>query len=72
NNTIIRKVVEGINQPTAGQTVISIKLTADYTLNEKLNLRLFYDRIITRPFISTSFPTSNSNSGIQLRYTIAP
>lgn len=72
NNTIIRKVVEGINQPTAGQTVISIKLTADYVLNERLNLRIFYDRIITKPFISTSFPTSNTNSGIQLRYTIAP
>jgi cell surface protein SprA len=64
--------VEGVNQPTAGQTVISIKISADYILNERLNLRLFYDRIITTPLISTTFPTSNTNAGISLRFTIAP
>jgi cell surface protein SprA len=72
NQTIIRKIVEGVNQPTAGQTVISIKISADYILNERLNLRLFYDRIITTPLISTTFPTSNTNAGISLRFTIAP
>lgn len=71
NQTLIRKVVENITQPTAGQNVVSIKVSADYVINDKLNLRIFYDRIITNPLISTSFPTSNTNSGISLRFTIA-
>jgi cell surface protein SprA len=71
NQTIIRRIEEGVNQPTAGQNVISIKVSGDYVLNERLNLRLFYDRIITRPLISTTFPTSNTNAGISLRFTIA-
>ncbi|MFN7847550.1 MAG: cell surface protein SprA [Bacteroidota bacterium] len=71
NQTLIRKVVENLTQPTAGQNVISIKVSADYIINEKLNLRIFYDRIITTPLVSTTFPTSNTNSGISLRFTIA-
>ena len=71
NQTLIRKVVENLTQPTAGQNVISIKVSADYIVNEKLNIRIFYDRIITTPLVSTTFPTSNTNSGISLRFTIA-
>ncbi len=71
NQTLIRKVVENITQPTAGQNVISVKLSADYIINDRLNIRIFYDRIITTPLISTTFPTSNTNSGISLRFTIA-
>jgi cell surface protein SprA len=71
NQTLIRKVVENLTQPTAGQNVISVKVSADYIINEKLNIRIFYDRIITTPLVSTTFPTSNTNSGISLRFTIA-
>jgi cell surface protein SprA len=71
NQTLIRKVVENLTQPTAGQNVISVKVSADYIINEKLNIRIFFDRIITTPLVSTTFPTSNTNSGISLRFTIA-
>ena len=71
NQTLIRKIVENLTQPTAGQNVVSIKVSADYIINERLNIRIFYDRIITTPLVSTTFPTSNTNSGISLRFTIA-
>lgn len=70
NNTIIRKIVEEVNQLTGGQRVLSIKLTADYRVSAKLNVRAFYDYVSTTPFISTTFPTSNTNAGISLRFTL--
>ena len=71
NNTIIRKIVEEVNQLTGGQRVLSIKFTADYRISAKLNIRAFYDYIATTPFISTTFPTSNTNAGISLRFTLS-
>ena len=71
NNTIIRKIVEEVNQLTAGQRVLSVKFTADYRISAKLNIRAFYDYISTKPFISTTFPTSNTNAGISLRFTLS-
>ncbi len=71
NNTIIRKIVEEVNQLTAGQRVFSIKFTADYRVSKTLNVRAFYDYVATNPYISTTFPTSNTNAGIQLRFTLA-
>jgi len=70
NNTIIRKIVEEVNQLTAGQRVLSVKLTGDYRVSAKLNIRAFYDYVSTKPFISTNFPTSNTNAGISLRFTL--
>lgn len=71
NRTIIRKIVEGVNQPTAGQKLITIKFSADYVISPRFNIRAFYDRIITKPVISSSFPTDNTNAGIALRFTLA-
>ncbi len=71
NRTIIRKIVEGVNQPTAGQKLTTIKFSADYVLSPRFNIRAFYDRIITKPVISSSFPTDNTNAGIALRFTLA-
>lgn len=70
NVTVIRKVVENVTQPTAGQLVVSIKTSADYVISERLNIRLFYDQLITRPVISTSYNSSNTNAGIALRFTL--
>ncbi len=71
NNTIIRKIVEEVNQLTAGQRIFSIKFTADYRVSQTLNVRAFYDFVATTPYISTTFPTSNTNAGISLRFTLS-
>ena len=34
-------------------------------------IRLFYDLTTNEPFVSSSFPTSNTNIGLSLRFTIA-
>lgn len=71
NITIIRRLLEGVNQPTAGLNVYSIKGAADYAVNERLNLRLFYEQTINTPVISTSFPTSNILTGIEVRFSLS-
>ncbi len=71
NSTVIRKVVENLNQVTAGQKIISLKTSADLNVSEKITLRFFYDQQLTRPKISNSFKTSNINSGISLRFTLS-
>jgi cell surface protein SprA len=70
NVTIIRKMVERQNQVTAGQRIISIKTSADLSVSDKLTVRFFYDHQLTRPKISTSFPTANINSGLSLRFQL--
>ncbi len=71
NFTVIRKMEERQNQLTAGQKVLSIKTSADYVLNQRLNVRLFYERVVNTPVITTSFPSANTNFGISLRFTLA-
>lgn len=71
NVTLIRKMVEHQNQVTAGQKLFSLKTSIDMEMTEKLTLRLFYDQQITKPKISTSFPTSNTSAGLALRFTLS-
>ena len=70
NNTIIRRITENVDQLTAGEKVMSIKVSADYTFNNRLNLRLFYDREVDTPYLSLSYPTTNTNFGLSIRYTL--
>ncbi|MEF9438101.1 MAG: hypothetical protein L0922_04925, partial [Candidatus Mariimomonas ferrooxydans] len=44
NRTIIRKVVEDVDQITAGQRIVKIALNFDYVLSDRFNIRLFFDR----------------------------
>ncbi len=73
--TIIHKLEMDLNggydQLTAGQKMTTIKISADYQLGQNFNLRLFYDRIVRKPKISTSFNTFNTNIGISVRFTLA-
>ncbi len=71
NETVIRKIVENDEQTTMGQQTISIKFSADYVVNSRLNLKMFYDKIITNPFITTTYPGAITNAGFSLRFTLA-
>ncbi len=71
NKTVIRKVIEDEEQITMGQSVMSIKFSADYVVNKRLNIKAFYDRVVTDPFISTTFKSAITNAGFSLRFTLA-
>jgi len=68
--TYIRKLEEGVTQPTAGQTSITLKTSADYVLSDRFILKLFFDRILTNPIVSTTFKTANTNFGVSVRFQL--
>ncbi len=70
NQTKVRNLDRPTNDPLSGQNVLSIKPTIDYMINEKLMLRIFYDRRRTNPYTSNSFPTIITSGGFSIRYTI--
>ena len=57
---------------TGGQKVITIQPSIDYVLNNRLNLKLFFDQRRVTPYISTAAPTINTRTGLQIRISLAP
>ena len=55
---------------TGGQNIITIKTSFTYSISQNINLRIYYDRTINKPVISTSFPTQTTNAGISIRFVI--
>ena len=70
NKTLARKLVEDVNQPVAGQKVFTAGITADYVLSDRFNLQVFADHTMNNPFVASTFPTSNTNFGFSLRFTL--
>ncbi|HKL07237.1 MAG TPA: cell surface protein SprA [Bacteroidales bacterium] len=70
NKTILRKVVEDDELPSAGQKATIIGVSADYMLSNRLTLRLFYDQNISDPLIGNAYRTSNTDIGFSLRFTL--
>jgi cell surface protein SprA len=71
NKTILRRIDEDINQVSTGQQVISINTSADYMVNQRLNIRLFFDKVINNPYVSSQYRNSTTKGGISLRFTLA-
>jgi cell surface protein SprA len=57
---------------TGGQKVITIQPSIDYVLNNRINVKLFFDQRRVTPYISTSAPTINTRAGLQIRISLAP
>jgi cell surface protein SprA len=56
---------------TGGQKVITIQPSIDYVLNNRLNIKFFFDQRRVTPYISTSAPIVNTRAGLQLRIALA-
>ena len=81
-NSLIRKIEDGLSQATSGNIAKTIQFSgniaktiqfsAEYGLSRALTIRAFYDLQINEPIVSTaSYPTSDSNYGISLRFSLA-
>ena len=68
NITVLRNLEIDNNQVTAGQTLWSIKVGADYALSRSLTALFFYDHNFSKFAISTAFPQTSIRSGISIRY----
>jgi len=70
NKTLARKLVEDVNQPVVGQKVFTAGISADYVLSDRFNLQVFADHSMNDPFVANTFPTSNTNFGFSLKFTL--
>ena len=69
--SISRNIIENTSQATSGQSMYSIKSSIDYNFGKNLNVRLYYDRVVNTPILSTSYPTANTRAGLALRFNLA-
>lgn len=72
NVTINHRLDQEISEPTSGMKTIRISPTIDYVVNDRLNIRIFFDRNRSIPATSASFPITNTKAGVTLRFTLTP
>jgi cell surface protein SprA len=61
---------QGNSDFTAGNFMLIVKPSVDYVVNQKLNIRFYIEHSRNRPAISTSFPSSYTAVGFQVRFTL--
>jgi hypothetical protein len=55
------------SEVSAGNKSISYRPSIDYVINQRFNIRLFFDSNAVRPYTSQTFATSYTNFGFNLR-----
>ena len=70
NRTVLRKLVEDVDQISTGQEVISINTSAEYQISPRVQFRFFFDRIVTNPFVSNQFRNTNTHGGFSFRFML--
>ena len=71
NITSNNRLDQSTNFPTAGSKEISINPTIDYYLNNRVNIKLYFDQRRVIPYISSSAPITNTRAGVQVRISLA-
>ena len=61
---------QNITEPTRGLKSIRISPSIDYAINDQLTLRWFVDYNRTVPATSQSFPITNIQGGLTVRFTL--
>jgi cell surface protein SprA len=56
---------------TGGGKEITIQPSIDYTLNQRILVKLFFDQRRLIPYISSSAPQTNTRAGVQVRISLA-
>ncbi len=57
--------------PTGGQKVVTISPSVDYVLNNRVNMKFYFDQRRVAPKISTSAPITTTRAGVQIRVSLA-
>ncbi len=68
--TLNRQLDQVGQQPTRGSRTFTLSPSAEYEVNRQLSLRLFVDYRRQTPKVSTSFPTTNTQAGVTVRFKL--
>ncbi len=70
NVTANSRLDQDNNFATGGSKDITISPSIDYFLNNRVNIKLFFDQRRVNPYISSSAPITNTRAGIQVRISL--
>ena len=70
SKTILRRIDEEVAQISAGRKMYTLNTSADYNISQRFNLRFYFNKNINQPYISTQFPTSNTEGGISMTFSL--
>ncbi len=65
------KLDQNTAYPAAGQKVVRISPTIDYVLNNRINLKFYFEQNKVIPKIATSAPVTTTRGGLQVRISLA-
>jgi cell surface protein SprA len=68
--SLLRKIDENLTQASSGNKLLTIKVIADYVFSSKVNIQAFYDRQVSKPLISSTFPVSSSTFGVSFKFML--
>jgi cell surface protein SprA len=71
NVTVNNRLDQNSTLPTGGSKEITITPTIDYFLNNRVNIKLYFDQRRVNPYISSSAPITNPRAGVQVRVSLA-
>lgn len=67
----LHKLAESYIETTSGNKDWTIRVSADYQFSKMLSMKLYYDKQINRPLVSTSYATSVSDFGMTMSFSLA-
>ena len=70
NKTVIYRADVNDVEVSTGSKNVTYRPSIDYVINQRFNVRLFYDTNITKPYTSQTFITAFTNFGVNLKFTI--
>jgi cell surface protein SprA len=71
NVTVNNRLDQSATLPTGGSKEVTISPSVDYYLNNRVNIKLFFDQRRVTPYISSSAPITNTRAGVQVRISLA-
>ena len=70
DNATIQRVATGAHNFQAGGLDIQFKPTANYVINQRLNIQFYFERTINQPRTSASYVRKVTAFGFQLRFAL--
>lgn len=68
--SLLRRIDQNLTQASSGNRMLTLKIMADYVFSSKVNIQVFYDRQISTPLISSTFPVSSTNFGVSFKFML--
>ena len=71
-SALCRSIDKGTTQATSGNKSFNYSLTADYAYSKTVTFSLYFDRQTTIPLISSSsYPTTTTDFGVSMKFSLA-